>query len=96
MTNLPKNQWKTYKRIIAFVRYISLNLSRHGVKVGPGPQDPGPQDPGTPSKFKIVTLIIIFPPYLTYFILDKCIYIYIYIYIYVYNMEIIFYEQSVF
>ena len=47
MTNLTKNQWKTYKRIIAFVRYISLSLSRHGVKVGPGPQDPGPQDPGT-------------------------------------------------
>ena len=25
---------------------------RHGVKVGPGPQDPGPWDPGSPSKFK--------------------------------------------
>ena len=65
----------------------------HGVKVRPGSQDPGPwdpeiQDPGLPSKFKSGTLIIIFLHCLTYFVLDK--------YIYIYNMEIIFHKWLVF
>ena len=42
--------------------------------------------PGPPSKFKSGTLVIIFLHCLTYFVLDK----------YIYNMEIIFYEESVF
>ena len=96
---------------------------RHGVKVGPGPQNLAPQDagtkdprspqslkmgpgtplkfksgtpglpskfksgtPGPPLKFKSGTLVITFLHCLTYFVLDK----------YIYNMEIIFYEESVF
>ena len=34
--------------ILAVHEYISTDRNlRHGVKVGPGPQDPGPRDPGT-------------------------------------------------
>ena len=59
-------KWSKNKRGFTQVKAIFL---RHGVKVGPGPQDVRPRDPGPTSKFKSGILIMKFLHCLTYFVL---------------------------